>query len=326
MDVSYVGNVGRHVIQSVNLNAIPYGARFDVNNIDPTTGSALPSTFYRPIPGYGGIGQLVNAGITNYNSLQAALNRRFTKGMSFGVSYTWSHTLGTGSGEGDGLARFRPWRIWNYGPANFDQTHMFIFNYVWDLPKPSKFVDSSGARLVVGSILDNWQVSGIATMASGLPQGIGFDTVSGLDLSGGGDGTRTNMIARAQLGHGDRTFDRWFNTEAFALPNLPYETSPGSNDWVIDPGNAPISPVRAPGQNNWDITLMKKFPLKSESRSLQFRFEFYNAFNHTQFSGIDTFAVFDDTTAGFPQVNSDFGHVTSTRQPRVIQLSIRFDF
>lgn len=333
VDVSYVGNVGRHVIQSVGLNTIPYGARFDVNNVDPTTidpetgiGSALPSSFYRPIPGYGGISQLGNSGITNYNSLQVALNRRFTRGLSFGVSYTWSHTLGTGSSEGDGLARFRPWRIWNYGPANFDQTHMFVFNYVWDLPKPSKFVDSSGAKLVVGSIFDNWQVSGIATMASGLPQGIGFDTVSGLDLSGGGDGTRANMIARAQLAHGERTFDRWFNTEAFALPNLPYETSPGSNDWVIDPGNAPISPVRAPGQNNWDITLMKKFPLKSESRSLQFRFEFYNAFNHTQFSGIETYAVFNDTTAGFPQVNSDFGRVTSTRQPRVIQLSIRFEF
>lgn len=324
VDVSYVGNVGRHLIQSQDQNTIPYGAKFLPANQDPTTGSPLDDNFLRPIPGYGGIGMTMNSGISSYNSLQVAVNRRFAKGVSYGIAYTWSHTLMTGAGEGDGLARYRPWRIWNYGPANFDQTHMFVFNYVWDLPKPSKFVDGSGAKLVVGSILDNWQVSGIATMASGLPQGIGVGTLSGADLSGGGDGTRANVVGRPQLSHGARTFDRWFNTDAFAMPALPDKTDP--NNPIIDPGNAPASPVRGPGQNNWDITLMKKFPLWSEARSLQFRFEFYNAFNHTQYAGIDTFAQFDDTAAGFPQTRSEFGQVTSTRQPRVIQLSIRFDF
>ena len=323
VDVSYVGNVARHLIQSVGVNTIPYGTRFLSENIDPTTGGALPTNFYRPIPGYGGIGMVVNAGISNYNSLQMALNRRFAKGVSFGISYTWSHTLNTGSSEGDGLPRFRPWRVWTYGPANFDQTHMFVFNYVWDLPKASKLVGGSGAKLLVGSVLDNWQISGIATMASGLPQSIWVGNF-GTDMTGGGDGWRANVIARPQLSHGARTFDRWFNTEAFAMPNVPVETSPGQ--WTIDPGNASVSPVRGPGQNNSDITIMKKFPLKSESRSLQFRLEMYNAFNHTQYSGIDTFALFDETTAGFPQVNSTFGQVVSTRQPRVIQLSLRFDF
>jgi hypothetical protein len=325
LDVSYVGNVGRHLIQSQDQNMIPYGARFLAANQDPTTGTPLPDDFFRPIPGYGGIGMLMNCGITNYNSLQMAMNRRFTKGLSFGVSYTWSHTLNTGSSEGDSIARYRPWRIWNYGPANFDQTHMFVLNYVWDLPKASKLVQGSGAKLVLGSIFDNWQVNGVTTLASGLPQPIYVGTF-GTDLSGGGDGTRANVIARPQLSHGERTFDRWFNTQAFVMPSLPYETSPGSDQWVVDPGNASVFPVRGPGQNNWDITLMKKFPLKSETRSLQFRFEFYNAFNHTQYASIDTFALFDETTAGFPQVNSDFGRVTSTRQPRVIQVSIRLDF
>jgi hypothetical protein len=326
VDVSYVGNLGRHLIQGQDQNAIPYGARFLSENIDPTTGTPLPDTFFRRIPGYEGIGMVMNAGISNYNSLQVAVNRRFAKGVSYGISYTWSHTLNTGSSEGDGLPRYRPWRVWTYGPANFDQTHMFVFNYVWDLPKASKLVEGSGAKLLFGSVFDNWQISGIATMASGLPQGVGLGTISGQDLSGGGDGTRANVIARPQLSHGARTFDRWFNTEAFAMPNLPYETSLGSDQWVVDPGNASVFPVRGPGQNNWNITLMKKFPLKSESRSLQFRAEFYNAFNHTQFSAIDTWANFDDTTAGFPQVNSTFGQVTSTRSPRVIQLSLRFDF
>jgi hypothetical protein len=121
------------------------------------------------------------------------------------------------------------------------------------------------------------------------------------------------------LSHSDRTFNRWFNTDAFAMPNLP-------NGTTVDPGNASVFPFRGPGQNNWDITLVKKFPLKSETRTLQFRGEFYNAFNHTQFSGVDKDAVFDDSVASHPQVNSEFGQVVTTRQPRVIQLSVRFDF
>ncbi len=316
-DVAYVGNVGRHLIQGVDLNTIPYGARFEPQNIDPVTGLALPDDFFRPIPGYEGMGMLVNAGISNYNSLQASLNRRFTRGISFGISYTWSHTLNVGNSEGDPLPRYRPWRIWTYGPANFDQTHMFVLNYVWDLPKPSKFATSRGAKLLIGGVLDNWQLSGVTTLASGLPQQISVGTVQGIDLSGGGDGTRANIVARPQLSHGQRTFDRWFNTAAFAMPNLP-------NGTTVDPGNASLYPIRGPGQNNWDINLNKKFPFKSESRSLQFRAEFYNAWNHTQFQAVDTSAVFDATTGA--QVNGQFGQVVATRQPRVIQLSVRLEF
>jgi hypothetical protein len=318
-DVSYVGNVGRHLIQAQDQNVIPYGARFKTQNIDPVTGLAYPDDFFRPIPGYEGIPLLMNAGVSNYNSLQVAVNRRFTREVTLGVSYTWSHTLNTGNSEGDPLPTYRPWRVWTYGPANFDQTHMLVVNYVWNLPKASNLVQGSGPRLLVGSVFDNWQISGITTLASGLPQSIGIGTVGGIDLTGGGDGVRANVVARPQLSHGSRTFNRWFNTAAFAMPNLPNGTS-------VDPGNASIYPIRGPGQNNWDLTFMKKFPLKSESRSLQLRAELYNAFNHTQFAGVDTFANFDNTVASHPQVNGDFGHVIATRQPRVMQLSIRLEF
>jgi hypothetical protein len=164
-------------------------------------------------------------------------------------------------------------------------------------------------------VFDNWQVSGVSMFASGLPQQLSYGTVQGLDIAGGGDGWRGNVIARPQLSHGQRTFNRWFNTAAFALP-----TASG------DTGNASLSPIRGPGQNNWDITLVKKFPLKSEARSLQFRLEMYNAFNHTQYSAVDTFALFDAMTAGNPQVNGTFGQVVATRSPRNIQLSVRLDF
>ena len=75
--------------------------------------------------------------------------------------------------------------------------------------------------------------------------------------------------------------------------------------------------------NSSDLSLFKNFPLKSETRMLQFRWEIYNVFNHTQFSGVDTTARFD--TAG-NQVNAQFGRITSTRLPRVMQFGLNFRF
>src|SRR5262249_55663679 len=159
--------------------------------------------FYRPIPGYGGLGTLFNGGWSNYNSLQVSLNRRFSRGVSFGVSYTWSKAMNTGNNDGDGVATYRPWGVWNYGPANFDQTQMLVFNYVWDLPKLSQHWQSP----VVSAIFDNWQVSGVTTFGSGLPQGIGLSTTDGADITGGGDGARVMLIGQPKLSTGERSFD-----------------------------------------------------------------------------------------------------------------------
>jgi len=81
--------------------------------------------------------------------------------------------------------------------------------------------------------------------------------------------------------------------------------------------------VRNPGVNNWDLALAKNFPIKSEKRYFELRWEAYNAFNHTQYSGLNTAARFDP--AG-NQTNALFGTVTSTRTPRVMQGSLRFTF
>jgi len=305
MDVSYVGNVARHLIQGVNINEVPYGSHFLPQNQDPVTGSALPDDFYRPYPGYGGIGQLGNFGWSNYNSLQVAVNKRYAHGIQFGLSYTWARSMGTGSNDGDTLATYRPWRIWNYGPTLFDQRQVLTMTYVWDLPKASKLVPNP----LVKGMFDNWQISGVCTFANGLPASVGLGTSDGADIAGGGDGVRPNLVANAAQGGG--TFNQWFNTAAFARPPQGYY------------GNSPVYPIYGPGQNNWDITLMKKFPLWSEQRALEFRGEFYNAFNHTQYDAVDSFAVFDPTGA---QINGEFGQVVATRSPRIIQLSLRLEF
>jgi hypothetical protein len=88
-------------------------------------------------------------------------------------------------------------------------------------------------------------------------------------------------------------------------------------------GNAPKDVIRGPGINNWDISLFKNFRLGSERRKLQFRCELYNAFNHTQFSSLDTAARFDSQGK---QVNARFGEFTDANLPRRIQLALRLDF
>jgi hypothetical protein len=115
-----------------------------------------------PFPGWGSITYNENASTANYNSLQATANRRFARGLQFGVAYTWSKTMDYRDTENSGVAMYRPLRVWNYGKAGFDHTHVFVFNYTYDLPRGSVIAPNVVTRFV----LDNWQVSGITTIGS----------------------------------------------------------------------------------------------------------------------------------------------------------------
>jgi hypothetical protein len=225
----------------------------------------------------------------------------------FGVAYTWSKNLGYGGSDFDTLPRYVDRRVWSYGPSFYDQTNMFVVNYVWTLPQASKALPNP----VIHYVLDNWELSGVTNFSSGLPQGISLATTDNADITGGGDGVRATLIGTVPLDKSERGFSRWFNTAAFGRPPRGYA------------GYAPIRPYRGPGVNNWDLSLMKSFPFKHESTRLQFRSEFFNAFNHTQFQSVDGTARFDP--AG-QQVNAQFGQVTVTRSPRTIQLSLELEF
>jgi len=308
LSVAYVGSVGRHLQWERNLNTVPYGARFLPENADPTNPAlALNDNFFRPFPGYADVIYNEFAGSSNYNSLQVTANRRFVRGVQFGLSYTWSKALNFIDTDSSRVALYRPVHVWNYGKAGFDQTHAFVLNYTWDLPRASQLV----SHPVVRFAFDNWRFSGITTFASGTPTGIVLSTVDNADITGGGDGVRANVIGKAQLPHGERTLTRWFDPTVFARPPRG------------DPGNAPKDVFRGPGINNWDLFLFKEVPIGKETRHLELRWEMYNVFNHAQFLGVDNSARFD--TAG-RQVNGRFGQVISARSPRVMQASLRFSF
>jgi hypothetical protein len=309
VDVAYSGNMGRHLGQTRQLNVIPYGTRFLSTSIDPTTNTPLPDNFYRPYYGYGNIPYLEFAGTSSYHSLQTQIKRNFSHGLQYGLAWTWSKAMNYGDSYDSGVPAYLSPHFWSYGPAGYDRTHSVVANWVWDTPKVSRVFNHAITKWV----LDDWQISGIAAFVSGSPRGIGLSLSDGADLTGGGDGTSVVLTGPAILDKGDRTFDRYFNTSVFARPAL----------GTVGSGAAATRyAFRGPGINNFDLTFFKNFPIK-ERVKIQFRWEMYNAFNHTQFNGVNTTAQFN---AAGQQINTQFGQVTSARDPRIQQMSLRLTF
>jgi hypothetical protein len=308
LDASYVGSQARHQMANVNINPIAMYARFDPASMDPTNpGRPLPDVFLRPYYGHNDINYRRNGVSSGYNSFQFSANRRFTRGLQFGVAYTWSRTMGVADTDTSGLSPYFDWSVRNYGPAGFDRRHVFVANYIYEIPNLGKRLNNR----YLGWVTDNWQVSGITSFISGAPFTPGFSTTDGQDITGSSEGARVNIIGDTYLPKEQRTFNRNFNTEAFARPAL------------RDFGNAGQNSMYGPGVNNWDISVSKRFPLFSEGRYFQFRGEFFNTWNHTQFSSLDTTARFNP--AG-QQVNLNFGAFNGARDPRLIQLSLRLNF
>jgi hypothetical protein len=307
VDVSYVGSLARHLIVQRNINSIPMYAQFDPKNVDTTTGSPLPDNYLRPYLGMGSINMRTFDGTSNYHGLQVSATRRMTRGLQYGLAYTFAKSLGTSDADFGGLSYYFPVRQRNYGPLGYDIRHMLVLNYTWDLPGLGKRLNNK----FLGMVTDSWQLSGITQFMTGTPFTPGFSTSDGQNITGSQEGARITVIGDPNLAKDQRTFFLNFNTSAFARTPL------------RDFGNAGVNIMRNPAWSNWDMSVSKRIPWKGEERYFQLRGEFYNAWNHTEFNGYDTGARFDPTGK---QINANFGAFTGTRDPRKIQLSLRLMF
>ncbi len=143
---------------------MPYGTNFLPSSIDPTTGGALPAAFLRPYRGYGDILLSEFAGFSDYDALQTAINRRYSRGLRFGLSYTLSKAKNVGGTTGTVNPTVNPFldvRARNY--ADVGRRHNLTINYSYDVPGLSKKWDTA----VVRGIFDNWQISGVTSALSG---------------------------------------------------------------------------------------------------------------------------------------------------------------
>ena len=341
LDVAYVGSLARHLMQRRSINSVPYGGRFLASSIDPTvSGGAtpLPDNFLRSYKGYGDINYIEFASNSNYHALQVQANRRVTTSMAFGVAYTWSKAMDLVDGNNNNVNPFIDSRVRNYGKAGFDRTHNLTINYVYRLPRLSKYWDNGFTR----QALDGWELTGITSFISGPPLGIGYSTVQGTDLvggSGGGLDSRVVLVGDPVLPSDQRDSTCVHNNAATTAQaklqavgchlNATSVQAPTKANFGV--GNAPKDAIRGPGINNWDISIFKNFKIGGENGvSLQYRLEMYNAFNHTQFGveggtgGVDTNARFDLTTGA--QVNPLFGSYTSARNSRRIVMGLKLNF
>lgn len=313
LDVAYVGNVARHLLQRRSFNATNYGTNFLPSSLDTTSGSPLPVNFLRPIRGFGDIQYAEFASSSNYHSMQTQVNKRFGKGLTFGVSWTWSKAMDLVDGNNNAVNPFLNFRVRNYGRAGFDRTHNFVLNYTYDIPKASQNWNNAFSRWV----LDGWQVSGITSFLSGAPLGLGYSLVVAQDLtgaSGAGIDSRVNLTGNPVLPKSERTELRHFNTGVVRPPTRA----------ELGIGTAAKDLIRGPGVNVWDVSLFKNIPLGSnEARRLQFRIETYNTLNHTNFSAVDTTGRFD---AAGNQVNARMGQYTASLDGRRMVLGVKLYF
>jgi outer membrane receptor protein involved in Fe transport len=265
---------------------------------------------------YGSVGEIASISNSSYNALEASLRKRFSHGLSFLASYTWSHSIDdvssfniTGSasqpvaGEND-LAQ-NPFDLAaERGRSMFDARHRLVLSYQWSLP----FLQHSTNWY--GKVLGNWQLNGIFTAMSGTPFTV-FDS-NDVSLQGqapeisGFSSNRPNVVGNPNSG--PRTAAQWFNVSAFQRitqnPNSPVEQF----------GNEGRNAVEGPGYVNWDFSAFKNIRL-TESKELQFRGELFNLLNHTNFR----LPVSDIESPTFGQIQSDVS-------PRVIQVALKFLF
>ena len=270
----------------------------------------------RPYTGYGPGLFFVDLFTSNYHSLQAQLQKRFAGNSLVNVSYTWSHGLTTDPADrstgGAALPQVTGDFRGNYGPTVADRRHVLTVNFVYDLPFYRR------QQGFVGHALGGWEVSGVQTFQTGLPltavlgngvcAGTGVNcndpTGSGCLLGASPLGCRPNQVGDPNSG-APHTFSSWFNTAAFAAPSITQTT-----ETTERPGA-----IRGPGFWRTDLSLFKNIKF-SERFTGQFRFETFNTFNHTNpICCTSTNLIF-----------LSYGTVSSTRDPRIMQLGLKLNF
>ncbi len=265
-------------------------------NCEPTTGVGCPTD---GTPVFSSIFAEDTIANSNYNSLQASLEKRFSHGLQANIAYTWSKSFDQASSfEGE----LNPINFRNsYSLSQFDARHRIVLSYIWQLPVP-KYSGFAGA------VASGWDLSGIYTYQTGFP----------VRITSSSDNELMYSAFFEYPGEPDQISP--FNSGKTSNQNGIYYFDP--NAFTEDTtfgriGNARRTYCCGPPINNFDLALHKVFAMgSSEDKRLEFRAEFFNLFNHTQFNNPD-----GNITDG-----TDFGRIFRANQPRLMQFALKFFF
>jgi hypothetical protein len=293
-EIGYVGNVGRHLFVNPNVNA----AALDPNcEADGTCGNSdLRKRFF---PKYGltqGIYQICNCDNSSYNAMQIKVQKRATHSLDFLLTYTYGKAMANTETGGVFSNNLNWWD--DHGPANYDRTHTLTISHMWELPfgRGRHWAAGNG---VMDAVLGGWDFTGITTFESGLPYTpIVFNAPN---LHGDLNNTRADQIGNPSVP--DPSAALWFNPAAFTFPQ-----GVGHN------GNVRHNSFRGPGLYNFDLGLGKTFTV-AEGKTLEFKWETYNATNHVNLANPAT------------AVDSDgAGQITAAAAMRQMQFGLHFRF
>jgi len=328
LDVSYVGTTGTKLPRFHQINqAYITKAQIDALTPDVVTRmemigipapvamylfqnqlwASIPSVVRTPYYGFAQLFQAEDVVSSNYNSLQTKLDKRFSHGLSFLASYTWSHSIDGASvffGSGANATTIFPQNNYNLkaerGSSDFDIRHRFSGSFIYEVPT---------LRAVPRLLGAGWQLGGILTLQTGQP----FSVLTGQGLSGTGLGNdRPDVVGDPNAG--PHSVQRWFNTSAFVL-NQP-----------LTFGDAGRNIVTAPGYSAFDFSVLKNMRFH-ERFNAQFRAEFFNVFNHPAFavpSNIQAAPNFGALFTTPDAAQNDVG--LGSGGPRLIQFALKLSF
>jgi hypothetical protein len=310
-ELAYVASHGFNLAFPVDINQVPEGS------LSANDNAARPyyPNFLNVFSNSG-----TNNAISNYNSLQASIQKRFTSGLAFQFNYVWSHMLdqqdssGWGNRAGDQYYQnsYKPQA--NYGASNFDVRNAFKGGLVYELPVGRGKHFSMSNNRILDEILGGWQASTIIVLSSGNPFTVIMQDVSNSQAQNFQQfPNRTTFSTRPA----NRSIYHWYNPAAFSLPaNYTF-------------GNERRNSVYGPGFNRVNISAGKIFSI-TEQVKLQIRADANNVFNHPSFYVPNQFVQvgsnqqvgqpFDIDAAGSQQINNTVGG------PRTMQLGARLSF
>jgi Carboxypeptidase regulatory-like domain len=290
--LSYVGALGRHLSWS-----------FPADQPAPGPGNIQSRRPFNSLyPNVSTITFIESTGASEFNSLQAVFEKRVSKGVYFTANYVWSHSLDNAPYDGgaDGPVPQDPTnRNADWASSSNDARQRLNIYGTYELPfGPGKaFLNSNSA--VTRYLLSGWQVNGISVIQTGYPFTV---TVTGSPTNTGAT-DRANIVPGVSLYPANQSINQWFNPAAFSIPT--------AYNW----GNSGRNILRGPATVNFDFTMAKRIAIR-ESKELNFRAEFFNIFNHPQFT-------LPASTVG----SAGLGTITATARPaRQIQLVLRLLF
>jgi hypothetical protein len=278
-EIGYVGSKSSHFDRPQTFNAI----------------NVLAGETAKPYPQWGNIEVINTDASGSYHGLLTKVEKRFSHGLTFLATYTWSKTL-FDSWAGNAAQRHNnPFAArLEKGLAETDQRHRATASWLYELP----FLRARGDLL--GKMFGGWQTNGILTLETGMPIHP-LQSAKPVNDECSRCNHRPDRIADGRLSSDERTLQRWFDTSAFRAAIGHY-------------GNSGRNILTAPGLASLDFSLFKNFRV-TESKNLQFRWEMYNATNTPPFN-----------PPGLNIGTGTFGQITSAGLPREMQFGLRFEF